>query len=62
VSKTLRRLEDLNLITRQRDGNRTRIHVLDESGSGEPYERPTTSDDLWDNLPHAYWTESWHLS
>lgn len=55
ISKTLRRLEELNLIRRSRDGRRTRIHILREDGSGQRYEHPGVVEDRYLRLPSAFW-------
>lgn len=38
VSKALRRLDELGLIERSRDGSRSKATLLDESGHGDPSE------------------------
>jgi len=63
VSKILRRLEDRQLIERSRHGRhrQVRITLLREDGSGQPYTRPTGSDDRnrFLQLPHAFWRDGW---
>jgi hypothetical protein len=63
VSKILTRLEQRNLITRQRHGRERKIRVtlLREDGSGEPYTRPGKGNsDRFLRLPHAFWRDGWH--
>jgi len=55
-SKNASKLVSLNLIDRQRAGNRARWVLLDESGDGTDYVRPKTiRDGHWFVLPEAYW-------
>ncbi|MGH2355066.1 MAG: hypothetical protein ACRDJN_25945, partial [Chloroflexota bacterium] len=62
ISKTLARLEAYRLIRRERVGRLTRVVLLRENGSGEPYTHPATSTppEPYLQLPHAYWLEGWH--
>lgn len=64
VSKVLTRLEQRNLITRQRHGRERKIRVtlLREDGSGQPYSRPGKggNTDRFLRLPHAFWHDGWH--
>jgi len=63
VSKVLSRLEQRNLITRERHGRRRKIRVtlLREDGTGQPYTRPGKDNtDRFLNLPHAFWRNGWH--
>ncbi|HMD23034.1 MAG TPA: hypothetical protein VKH61_02970 [Streptosporangiaceae bacterium] len=63
VSKVLTRLEQRNLIDRQRHGRerRIRITLLREDGSGQPYTRPGKGNtDRFLRLPHAFWRDGWH--
>lgn len=61
-SKVVRRLEELQLITRQRTKGMMGYQLLDESGSGEPYIRPKNIEHgNWFNLPHIYWTEGHYV-
>lgn len=55
ISKALRRLEELKLIQRSRNGRRTRIHILKEDGSGEGYEHPGKVKHRYLRLPSAFW-------
>lgn len=55
ISKALRRLEELRLIQRSRNGRRTRIHILKEDGSGEGYEHPGKVKHRYLRLPTAFW-------
>jgi hypothetical protein len=59
VSKTMRRLEQRNLITRQRSKRLSNVILLKEDGSGEPYDRPRSH---YFQLPHAYWLEGHYTS
>ncbi|WP_020421153.1 hypothetical protein [Amycolatopsis sp. ATCC 39116] len=62
VSKILTRLEQRNLIRRQRVGNKRAIKVipLREDGSGADYTRPGRGNtDRFLKLPHAYWLDGW---
>lgn len=61
VSKALRRLEDLRLIRRERAGNRSRVVLLDESGTGEDYTHPAECGERYLKLPYAYWEAGWYL-
>lgn len=61
-SKVLRRLEDLQLITRKRTDGMMGYQLLDESGTGAPYIRPTNIEHgSWFNVPHIYWTEGHYI-
>lgn len=66
LSKSWHRLEDLDLISRGRDGRWADVTLLDESGNGNPYTRPRSA---FNNLSHAFWletpngeTEPWYLA
>lgn len=61
VSKAFRRLEDLKLLSRSRDGSRSKVTLLDESGNGESYRHPASGTQRYLRLPHAYWGDEWHL-
>ncbi len=62
VSKAITRLVDLDLVERgARAGNKSRIVLLDEGGHGDDYTHPAKSRDRYLKLPHAYWTDGWHL-
>jgi hypothetical protein len=59
-SKTVTRLVDLKLINRHRVGNVMEYFLLDESGNGEEYVRPTKlTDGRWFSLPYDYWLDGW---
>ena len=63
VSKMLARLEKIyRLIERQRVSRLTRIILLREDGSGEPYTHPATSQpaEPYLQLPHEYWLKGWN--
>jgi hypothetical protein len=62
VSKTMRRLEDRKLITRQRSKRQSDVILLKEDGSGDAYERLDQANDRWFHLPHAYWLEGHYTS
>lgn len=56
-AKVVTKLVDLNLVRRKRVGNKQNYVLLNESGSTEPYTRPTkAADGNWFGLPHLYWT------
>lgn len=61
VSKALRRLEDIRLIRRERTGNRSRVVLLDEAGTGDEYTHPSERGERYLKLPYAYWDAGWHL-
>lgn len=67
VSKAFRRLEDLRLLRRARDGSRAKVTLLDESGQLDdsddllPYVHPAPLKQQYLKLPHAYWEDFWHL-
>lgn len=55
-SKVVTKLTDLNLIERERSGNRMRYLLLDESGDKTPYVRPrTAAHGNYFKLPYTYW-------
>ena len=59
-SKAVTRLVDLKLIYRHRAGNVMEYFLLDEAGTGEPYDRPTKlAHGRWFSLPYQYWLEGW---
>ncbi len=64
ISKTWRRLEDMNLVTRTRSRRRAIVTPLREDGSGKRYTHPGAGKrrQPYMKLPFAYWTapESWH--
>jgi hypothetical protein len=59
VSKTMRRLEERNLITRKRSKRLSDVILLKEDGSGRSYDRPRSH---YFQLPHAYWLEGHYTS
>ena len=60
ISTTWSWLESQGLVRSVRDGNRRRIFLLDESGSGEPYTHGAGRKRLdYFKLPYAYWLEGW---
>ena len=67
VSKAFRRLEELRLLKRTRDGSRAKVTLLDESGrldesdNPDPYLHPAPLKQRYLKVPHAYWEEAWHL-
>lgn len=62
ISKTWRRLEEAQLITRVRRGPLTSVTVLREDGSGNSYTRPKTANDPYFKLPLDFWLapEGWN--
>ncbi len=60
VSKALRRLEDLALITRVRAGNRTKVVLCREDGSGEVYVHPSQVRERYLKVSYDYWRKGWH--
>jgi len=60
TSKAFRRLDDLSVVSRCRDGSRSKVTLLDESGSGDPYVHPGAAKEPYLKLPHAYWIDAWH--
>jgi hypothetical protein len=62
VSRTWKRLADLNLITRGRKARKASITLLREDGSGAPYVRPRgrTHPERYLRLPLEYWTQEWY--
>lgn len=62
VSKVFGRLEDRNLIERERHGRERKIRVtlFREDGSGQSYTRPGRgNNDKFLQLPYAYWLDGW---
>lgn len=66
VSKTFRVLEEMKLVTRTRQGNKTIITPLREDGSGAPWSKPgllqpesPNESDGYFTVPHEYWTEGY---
>ncbi|MFF7680971.1 hypothetical protein [Actinacidiphila glaucinigra] len=59
--RTLRRLQDRNLITCARTGTEITVTLLREDGSGAPYERPVgqSEQDLFLQIPAAFWTKGY---
>ena len=56
ISKTWTRLERRHLIMRQRAGRHTRIRLLLEDGSGNPYDAtPGAAKHRYFRIPHAFW-------
>lgn len=63
VSKVLTRLEERQLIKRERRGRQRKIRVtlLREDGSGQPYTRPGKGNtDRFLQLPHCFWLDGWY--
>jgi hypothetical protein len=56
ISRTWRRLENLGLIKRQRQGLYSSPRLLREDGTGHPYSRSSP----YFRLPFAFWREGWH--
>ncbi|MFE6697387.1 hypothetical protein [Streptomyces sp. NPDC057718] len=59
--RALRRLQQRNLITCSRSGTTITVTLLCEDGSGSPYERPLgkTEEDLYLQIPSAFWTKGY---
>jgi len=55
ISKIWRRLDDLNLVQRDRVGRLADITLLSEDGSGLPYIHPAEQREPYLQLPVAYW-------
>jgi hypothetical protein len=62
VSKIMKRLEERNLVKRERSGRYASVTLLCEDGSGGAYERPRSVGDTWLRLPYAYWLENYFLT
>jgi len=57
-SKVVSKLVKLNLVKRERSGNKMNYWLLHENGTGEDYKRPTAlAHGSWFSIPHLYWTE-----
>jgi hypothetical protein len=57
-SKAVRKLKSERLMRHKRVGNKMNYILLDESGSGEEYARPTkVAHGTWFSIPHFYWTQ-----
>ena len=73
VSAAIEWLEQEDFVgVRKRPGVPSRVRLLDERGTGEPYElpfaaldvkreanEPLTRDDYYVTLPHQFWTQGW---
>ncbi|HVL81080.1 MAG TPA: hypothetical protein VM840_05750 [Actinomycetota bacterium] len=55
VSKAWRRLEHAKLIRRERHGRLTRVFLLREDGSGEPYTHPGADGRPYFRVPFDFW-------
>jgi hypothetical protein len=62
VSKIMKRLEERNLVKRERSGRYASVTLLREDGSGGVYEHPRSAGDSWLRLPYAYWLEDYFLT
>jgi len=63
VSKSLRWLEDRDLIRRRKIGREVEITVRHDSARRRRYTRPKGGRDRWEwffNLSHAYFLQGWH--
>jgi hypothetical protein len=62
VSRAWSRLETRKLVRRERAGNRARLTLLVEDGSGRPYTHPFkgTKSDPYGQLPIEYWLEGYY--
>lgn len=62
-AKTITRLEKLKLVKRERHGNNMHYLLLDESGDGSEYSRPTKlAHGRWFSIPHEYWLDGYDSS
>lgn len=62
-SKVVTKLDSLNLVERDRKGNRMQYRLLNEAGDGTPYTRPKgAADGYWLRLPYSYWLEDFDAS
>ncbi len=59
VSKVTKRLADLKLIGRERVGRKSKLVLLREDGSDDPYTRPQTNTDPYFKLSYDYWTKAY---
>ncbi|MEK6206195.1 MAG: hypothetical protein AABM32_00990 [Chloroflexota bacterium] len=63
VSRTWRRLTELNLIARGRRGRKAQIRLLNEVCDGSNYTPPgLTKGDVYVQIPLAYWLDGHHAS
>lgn len=62
VSKVWRRLEDRNLVRRTRVKRHASVTLLNEDGSGKPYEHPGLTREPYLQLNYSYWLaqDAWH--
>lgn len=60
VSKALRRIEQLRLITRVRAGSKAKLTLLDEGGNGDAYLHPSGKHQPYFKLSFSYWTSGLH--
>lgn len=57
-SKIVTKLVRSGLVRRERSGNKMNYWLLNESGDGTPYKRPTAlSHGSWFSIPHSYWID-----
>lgn len=61
VSKAFRRLDELGLVGRTRDGSRSKATLLDEGGHGGVYDHPGPAKQPYLKVAYPYWEASWHL-
>ncbi|MGH9116701.1 MAG: hypothetical protein ACRD0A_02125 [Acidimicrobiales bacterium] len=61
ISKAFRRLDELGLIERARDGSRAKATLLDEGGHGGAYDHPGPAKQPYLKVPYPYWEDGWHL-
>ncbi len=60
ISTTWTWLTEQRLVRSERDGNRRRLFLLDESGSGAPYLHSRGGKRLdYFKLPYTYWLDGW---
>ncbi|MBS4009549.1 MAG: hypothetical protein KGZ72_02215 [Roseovarius sp.] len=62
MSKVWKRLQDRNLVARQRHRRQAEVTPLREDASGDPYTRPVgaRSHDRYLKLDHAFWEDGWY--
>ncbi|HEY8638907.1 MAG TPA: hypothetical protein VIL53_00180 [Solirubrobacterales bacterium] len=60
ISRNWRWLENARLLERSRSGRMSRITLLYDDGSGDPYEHPSARKEKYLRLPYAFWREEWH--
>ncbi len=59
VSRNWRWLAERKLIQRGRSGRQSKLTLLYDDGSGDPYQHPAERKDRYLQLPYAFWREEW---